>query len=305
MDSEPLPTYRQLVISVLRHAAQLGFGGDFRTIRHKAGDWLQLWIADAQPDLDAGIFLLTAGIHGTEVAGPLTIYRRLPEIVAATRAAGLRLVCCPLLNPSGYDHRGNAKDRVPDRNVDNDGGAAGNNDFLRYLLDDGSWVWNLDGRDFTEWRWSSDPEIGERQPAETLVAHEYLKELDWEDVVAALDIHADNLTTNLSCPAGTYQYPFGDPERFDEIGECAGKVIPTYVNSPVRFSRTDPNDVVMTDAKGNIPNFHDGSLSDLAHRAGVPNVATIETFGAEVEAAIKVSMVWIHGFCRLATNRRP
>ena len=305
MDSEPLPTSRQLVTDAARQAKLLGLDTEIKTIRHKAGDWPQLWIAEAQPGLNKGIFLLTAGIHSTEVAGPIMVHRRLQEIVAATRAAGLRLVCCPLLNPSGYDHRGNTEDRVPDRNVDNDGGSAGNNDWLRYLLEDGTWVWNLNGRAFTEWRWSSDPEIGERQPAETLVAHEYLKELDWSDIVAELDVHQDNLTTNLLCPAGTYQYPFGDPERFVEINESAGEIIPIYVNAPVRFSRTDPNDVVLTDAKGNIPNFHDGSLSDLAHRSGVPNVATIETFGADLDPAIEVSMVWTRGFCRLASARRP
>ena len=296
----------RLLNDIISQAKYFGYKVKIEMIMHKAGAWPLARIVDTRPGLDNGIFLLTAGIHGTEIAGPLTVHQRLPEILACARVAGLQLVSYPLMNPSSFDNRENKSSDPnikPDRNIDNDGGDAGSNDFLRYRLPDGTWTWNLPiayyGKDL-DWRWSSDPAVGERQPAETAVMHKFLIKEDWKNVGVALDIHQDNLTHGT--PAGAYQYPFGDVSRYNGITEQISLLTTILGNYDFRFNRDNPNDVVCSDQNGCIVQ-HDGSLSDLAYRIGVPHALTIETTGAtELQTAIEVNMTWIRGLCKLANN---
>lgn len=296
MNPNNRPTSRHLVNDLVLQAQSYGCSSEIQPIRHKAGIWPQLRIADAQPSLHNRIFLLTAGIHGTEIAGPLTAHQRLPEILACARVAGLQLICYPLMNPSGYDNG-------TDRNIDNDGDEAGNNDFLRCRTPDGKWIWNLPIADYgkdLDWRWSSDPAVSERQPAETAVMHKFLQDEDWKNIKVALDIHQDNLTPGA--PAGAYQYPFGNVSRYTGIIEQIRSLTTVLGNYDFKFNRDNPNDVVRSDQNGCIVQ-HDGSLSDLAFRIGVPHALTIETTGAtELQTAIEVNMTWIRGLCKLANN---
>lgn len=219
----------------------------------------------------------------------------MPEILTCTRAAGLRLVLYPLVNPSGWD-------KDTDLNIDGDGGDGGGaNDYLRYRLSDGTWIWDLpNGHQYEGWLWSSDPLIGIKLPAETLVMHKLLIKEDWPNVKVALDIHQDNLTPDL--PAGAYQYLFGDVSRYfgiiDEI-----RLITTILGGDFQFDRTNPNNVRRWDENGCIV-FHDGSISDLAYRKEVRDSLTVETTRAtELQIAIEVYMIWIRGLCELNNNR--
>jgi len=295
MNPNNRPTAKQLLTSLFLQAKACGCKTEIIPIWHETKIGIQLRIADQQPGLDKGTFLLTAGIHGTEVAGPLTIYNHFPEILKMTRAAGLRLVCYPLMNPTGYDNGS-------DRNIDGDGGDAGNNDYLRYQLFDETWTWKLPkGHSYKQWWWSSDPVISQRLPAETLVMHEFLKGEDWPNIKIALDIHQDYLSPDL--PAGAYHYPFNDVSRYTGIIEQIRELTTVLGDHKFGYDRTDPNAFVLSDKNGCIPYFHDGSLSDLAHRLYVPDALTIETTGkTPLKTAIKVNMTWICGLVELASQ---
>src|SRR3954454_19418937 len=85
--------------------------------------------------------VITAGFHGDEVAGPLTLLEHLPVIVehARRREVGLRIYPC--LNPSGFT----------DGTRYNRSGESPNNDFMRYEVEPGRWVGEL---------WSNEPILG-------------------------------------------------------------------------------------------------------------------------------------------------
>ena len=291
MNPSNRPKAIKLVDDLVKTATSYGCETKVETIVHKTSYWPQLRIADTRAGMYNGHFLLTAGIHGTEIAGPLTIKERFPEILACARVSGLRLICYPLMNPSGYDNG-------TDRNIDGDGGDGGNNDYLRYQLFDGSWTWNLlDDHSVKAWRWSSDPIVSQRLPAETALMHESLKREDWDKVKIALDIHQDNLTQGT--PAGAYHYPFGNVSRYTDIINHIRTFTQVLGNYDFRFNRDKPEEVVRSDQNGCIV-FHDGTLADLAYRIGVRDALTIETTGAlPLHLAMEVNMTWIRGLVDL------
>lgn len=311
------PNSKELLASLIEKAMAAGCHVEIYPIQHKAGVWHQVRIADTRTRTRQGIFLLTAGIHGTEVVGPLTIYRYFNQILEMTRNAGLQLVCYPLMNPSGFDNG-------TDRNIDNDGGddgtgkPNGNNDYARVKLFDGRWTWNLGSQDhsYREWRWSSHPSLKQRLPAETLVMHRFLKKERWKDVKILADLHGDNLTKDA--PAGTYYYSYGllildqptqyamvEPPRHryshitDRIRSLGEDKVKLLANYDFRFNRDNPDEIVRSDENGNIV-FHDGTLSDLAYRLGVRHALTIETTGAtDLAIAIGVNLIWIEELIKL------
>jgi hypothetical protein len=285
------PTAHELLRDLVRWAVGNVCRREIKTIAHKNGYYPLVRIFDEEYGLDNGIFLLTAGIHGTEIAGPLTIHRYFDKILELTRAAGLKLVCYPLMNPSGYD---NGTDRNPD-NPD-----LSNNDYLRYQGFDGTLTWKMTkGDPYKQWLWSSDPLVNQRLPAETMVMHEYLKREDWPNIKVALDIHQDYLSPDL--PAGAYHYPFNDVSRYTDIIEQIRGLTTVLGNHKFGYDRNDPNAFILSDKDGCIPYFHDGSMSDLAHRLNVPDALTIETTGkTPLETAIEINMTWIRELCKLA-----
>ena len=288
------PTARDFLYELIRLALSFGCGIEARPIHHEAGTWSQLRIVDNYPGLDKGIFLLTAGIHGTEITGPLTIIQRFAGIIASTRAAGLRLVCYPLMNPSGWDNG-------TERNIDSGGGEVWNNDYLRYQMFNGVWTSSPPGgHSYKRWLWSSDPIVGERQPAETRVMHGFLRNEDWPNIRVALDLHQDNLTQGT--PAGAYYYSFGDSSQYSNIIAQIRRLTTVLGDYDFRFDRDKPDNVVRSDQNGCIV-FHDGTLSDLAHQIGVPHALTIEATGAtELQTAIEINMTWIRGLCGLVSS---
>jgi hypothetical protein len=74
--------------------------------------------------------LLTAGFHGDEKAGPLTLLDHTRQIVAYAVERGVGLHMYPCINPSGFE----AHTRY------NLSGERPNNDFLRYELAPGVWA---------------------------------------------------------------------------------------------------------------------------------------------------------------------
>jgi predicted deacylase len=218
--------------------------------------------------------LITAGFHGDEVAGPLTLLEHLPAIVAHARARRVGLRIYPCLNPSGFT----------DRTRYNRSGEAPNNDFLRYEVEPGCWREGLaPGASFLRWT------VFRQGPKETCAL---LGELEAAAVPdAALDIHQDPW---LEGPFA-YAYTFGPRPAYLPL------MRDTEARLPVARV-TEVDEEVHTDADGLIE-LHDGSITDYLFRRGVRFTAALETTTcAPLRLSHQVNLTWILGFIDLAAG---
>jgi predicted deacylase len=219
--------------------------------------------------------LITAGFHGDEIAGPLTLMEHFPAIVDHARSRDVGLQVYPCLNPSGFEDctRYNRSQESP------------NNDLLRYEITPGNWVGELEtGQRFVRWV------VHGQGPKETRALAAELETLQPPD--AALDIHQDPyLLDPLS-----YCYTFGDNSVFRPMLEATQRVLPIARNYQV-------DDDVFSDGDGLIQ-LHDGSVTDYFHRKGVPYTAALETTtAAPLDVCHEVDLIWIKGFIDLAASR--
>jgi predicted deacylase len=215
--------------------------------------------------------LITAGFHGDEVGGPLTLVEHLPDIVAYAHRRGVGLRVYPCLNPSGFEDgtRYTRSGQVP------------NNDFLRYEVEPGRWVDTLASEQtFLRWQVYRD---GPRETRALLAALE-----EQPSPAAALDLHQDPWI------GGTVAYAY-------VLGPCAPyqlMMTATDVHVPVARNR-EVDENVVTDENGLI-NWHDGSVTDYFYRCGVARVAALETsVSTPLPMAHEVHLVWIRGFIDL------
>ncbi len=262
------------------------------------------------------ILLIRAGIHGDEVAGPLTLMRHIPEILDYAHARNIKLVIFPLDNPSGFEFRLRY-------NVEGDKGSqsvgagesswTGNNDFMRYELEDGSIADDLGpGRTFKRWYPCSDPILKEkginiRRPKETLMLEAALSTLPLNQITAHLDLHQDYISVSqenmaLGMP-GAYHYPYycdGNPKKYDVIVREIEKLVPILRHIQIGGGQ---HSELPTDSSGGIVR-HDGTLGDyLCRIAPIKSCVTVETTGAtDAEIADKVNLIWIRGIIDLASN---
>lgn len=218
--------------------------------------------------------VLTAGFHGEEPAPPLTFLERTDEVVAYARARNVGLRIYPCINPSGFE----------DGSRYNRSGEKPNNDFIRYHLEDGTVLGEIEPhRSFERWQ------LHQGGPKETLAMREELHR--HPAPVAALDLHQDRYLEG----AHTYSYIFGDRSRFHPIVEEAARhahVVPDYKVDEGRF----------TDDAG-LVEHHDGSVTDYFHRRGVRHAACVETTtGTPFEACHEVNLAWIRGFIDFAAE---
>jgi hypothetical protein len=220
---------------------------------------------------------ITAGFHGDEVAGPLTLLEHLPAIVAHARSQGVGLRIYPCLNPSGFT----------DGTRYNRSGEAPNNDFLRYEVAPGRWVGEL---------WSNEPILGferfRQGPKETRAL---LADLEAADPPhAALDLHQDPWLEG----ARSYAYILGDRAAYLPLAQATDRVVPL-----ARRVEVDDDDGVHSDEDGLIA-LHDGSVTDYFFRRGVPFAAALETTTrTPLERSHEVNLIWIRGFIDLAARR--
>jgi hypothetical protein len=223
--------------------------------------------------------VITAGFHGDEKAGPLTLLEHAPEIVeyAVARDVGLRIYPC--INPSGFE----AHTRY------NVSGERPNNDFMRYETAPGVWRGELrDGEAFSQVVAHTDG-----VPKETAAL---ARELDRDPLPdAALDLHQDNFIHG----ALFYAYVFGERSGYRPLVARSGALIP-ILRSSIVDSGHEPGSDVRSDAEGLIV-CHDGSVTDRFHRAGVRHTAAIETT-TETPGALadQINLIWIRGFIDLA-----
>jgi hypothetical protein len=222
--------------------------------------------------------VITAGFHGDEKAGPLTLLAHAAELFAYAEARGVGLRLYPCVNPSGFE----AHTRY------NVGGERPNNDFLRYEIAPGVWRGELHaGESVLSWR------AHDAGPKETLAL---ARELARRPVpTAALDLHQDNFIHGHVF----YSYVFGDRAPYRPLQARSGALLPVLRSSLVD-SGYEPGSDVRADAEGFIE-CHDGSITDHFHRAGVPYAAAIETTTDTPSAlADEINLIWVRGFIDLA-----
>lgn len=276
--------------------------GDVSLSRHpllyRAGAWDLLRVASSRIGADDDVLLIQAGIHGDEVAGPIALATQLGPIFDRAGEAGIKLIIYPLANPSGFELgcRYNADQREALA------GFLGNNDFLRYQLEDGriSDEAPVDGS-FRRWLWSADPSLGLTLPAETLLLQELLARDPLDRVRAALDLHQDRLT--VGAPPAAYHYAFGDLSRYEAIVSGIEELLPLW-SERVIDAGYGSGASAMSDARGFVVR-HDGSFGDLFHRLGAEHSITVETTGATpLELACWVNVCWIDGLIALLRSDR-
>ena len=274
-----------------------GQRSDIRLERHRlkhqnAGyDFFRIVSRGAKPN--DRFMLIRAGIHGDEVAGPLTIIRYFNRIFDYAHKRGINLIVYPLGNPAGFD----ARQRY---NTDDREGAGFNNDFVRYELENGDRVDDI-GRSarFKRWYWSSDYRLDLKLPAETLLMHDLLRRDPLEAIVATLDLHQD--TISRIDLAAAYQYGFGDLSIYDRIVDAIHKTVPVLANKMISAGQSSG---MRTNREGFIVR-HDGTLGDLMYRLGVRYPVTVETTGkTPLDTACRVNWLWIKGLIDLAAKKR-
>jgi hypothetical protein len=238
-------------------------------------------LAASSGDPDAPSVVVTAGFHGDEKAGPLTLLGHAAELFAHARARGVALRLYPCVNPSGFE----AHTRY------NVGGERPNNDFLRYEIAPGVWRGELHaGETALAWR------AHDGGPKETVaLARELARR---PAPTAALDLHQDNFIHGHIF----YSYVFGDRAPYRPLQARSGALLPVLRSSLVD-SGYEPGSDVHADAEGFIE-VHDGSVTDHFHRAGVPFTAAIETT-TDTPAALadEINLIWVRGFIELAGAR--
>ncbi|MFZ5470989.1 MAG: M14 family zinc carboxypeptidase [Myxococcota bacterium] len=216
--------------------------------------------------------VITAGFHGEEPAGPLTLAHHLSAICAYARRQGVGLLMFPCINPSGFE----AGTRY------NASGERPNNDFLRYEVSPGQWKGELvDGEPFLRWQ------LFDGGPKETKAVR---TELERHPVpMAALDLHQDNY---LGRPAA-YAYVFGDAGHYSPLMKRTSQ----HAKIAMRWGVDDHH---KTDALGMV-RYHDGSITDYFLRRGVPYTAALETTTkTALDACHRINLTWIEGFIDLA-----
>jgi hypothetical protein len=228
--------------------------------------------------------LLTAGFHGDEKAGPLTLLEHAPQIVAYARAREVGLRIYPCINPSGFE----AHTRY------NVSGERPNNDFLHYEVAPGVWKGEI-AEDQPYLRYAPSPAVAK----ETVALR---AELDRHPVPdASLDLHQDAFIHGSLF----YAYLFGDRAPYRPLLARSGARVP-ILRSSIVDSGHEPGTDVRADDEGAI-DAYDGSITDNYNRAGSAFVAAIETTtetpAAEADA---INLIWIYGFIDLvAAQGRP
>jgi len=259
-------------------------------LRYKNGtfDFLKIISRGIKPK--DKIILIRAGIHGEEIAGPLTILNYINRIIDYAHKRNIKLIIYPLGNPSGFE----INVRYSIDNASNKSCDA-NNDFLRYELESGKIVDDIQNSNkFKNWYWSSDKKLGLKLTLENKLMHQLLKKDPPAQVVAALDLHQDYITENVG-PAA-YYYSYGDLAIYKKIIEKIKKIAPVLKNKYISAGEPSP---MKSDENGFIVR-HDGSLTDLFDRLGAKYSVTVETTGATpIKKACKVNLIWIFGILDL------
>ncbi|MDB4982958.1 MAG: hypothetical protein JWM82_3710, partial [Myxococcales bacterium] len=196
--------------------------GDYGAV-DEAGRSFPLLSATTDGDVQV---VVTAGFHGDEKAGPLTLLAHAPALFAEARARRVGLRLYPCVNPSGFE----AHTRY------NASGERPNNDFLRYEIAPGVWRGELhEGETPLSWRAFGGGPKETVALARALALH--------PAPVAALDLHQDNFVHGHIF----YSYVFGERAPYRPLQTRSGARMPVLRNALVD-SGYEPGSDVRADA---------------------------------------------------------
>jgi hypothetical protein len=220
------------------------------------------------------LLVVTAGFHGEEPAGPLTLLAHLPQLWEWARAHDVGFLVYPCVNPSGFE----AGTRY------NASGERPNNDFLRYEVSPGVIQGELEaGQPFVRHF------LFDGGPKETRLLRAELERQPTP--VAALDLHQDRYLQG----SWTYAYTFGPKAAYAPLVAQAAQVAQVARNLRVDEQNT-------TDELGLIE-YNDGSVTDYYLRRGARFAATLETTThSPPEVCDQVNLIWLRGFIELAAR---
>lgn len=225
--------------------------------------------------------LITSGFHGEEFNGPISLLEIFDEVATYAKKMRVRLVVYPCVNPSGFDlhQRYNAS------------GEKQNNDFLRYVIEDGKVVSILKKDEpFTEIKAVNSPAKEVR-----------LLKIDmFSSFLGApagvLDIHQQkgNLKTGEF-----YAYIFNLRATYRRIMKKLGRVAKVAKNDPAMNFDKGRKVLYRIDEDGLIV-LHDGTLTDMFYRLGSKFVVTAETKTTlPLEQVSQINLIWIKELIKL------
>ena len=229
--------------------------------------------------------IITAGIHGDENGGPLTMLSHGQYLADYALAHGIGLTIYPCVNPSGIIH----EERY------NLSGEKDNNGLFHYVLPDG-----------TEREQVTDQEVKSARvvwkPSQAKEMKLLLADLEAlpEKPVAFLDLHQDGMVPRKG--QVWYAYIFERTKALIRLAARASRVLPPYQGGMVRVMDEGPG--VPVDQYG-FAITHDGTLTDMCWHQGVPNVVCLETgCYAPFDKVAEVNVIWATGLMDLAASWR-
>jgi len=235
------------------------------------------------------VILITSGIHGEEIAGPLSLLTYMDKILDLIHTNGYKCIIYPLDNPSGFE----CGTRY---NIDSDEWWCGNNDFLRYQLADGTITDECKKDDTFKWYRSSDPELKQELPLETALLHSLLRKDPLNQIVAHLDLHQDYITPI----EWSYVYFYTFSDTYQSIISEIKKHIPLLANTSISAGQSSGD---MSNDNACIMR-HDGTINDLFYRIWIPDTIAIETTGqTPLPLAEKINRLWIQWMVLLLNER--
>lgn len=219
--------------------------------------------------------IITAGFHGEEFNGPISLLGILEDIIKYSRKKKVNLIIYPCINPSGFDlrKRYNASDEKL------------SNDLMHYEIKRGVWKGIIrQNEKFLRFKIIT---------PNTKEAKELLKDLMKQKVPAAyLDIHQDDELPQCDF----YAYPYGSMSIYRKIMKKLDKFSIRCRNvKPLMFDEKglEFNDTI--DNEGFILTS-DGTLNDLYFRLGTKYSLTAETWTkTPLETVERINKTWILG----------
>jgi hypothetical protein len=238
------------------------------------------------------ILLVRAGVHGEEVAGPLSILHHLRQIKSLADWHGVKLVIYPMANPSGFE----AGHRWNERRIIGNG-----DDWLRYRNDKtGEYEYNDKADVGQKWKDTSEVNPEAALSQEVQAFRKEIASLPMKQVRGVLDLHQDYWMPKKNRAPAYYCYVHGPKTPYTPIIAELKRILPPLVDTiSTGFTQPDESD------KNGIVLRYDGGLPDYCWRHGVPYCIVSETTGSTpLDKAEKINLVWIKGLLELISGKK-
>lgn len=260
------------------------------------------------------ILMMRTGIHGEERFSVAAFALAFPEVAAYAKEKRVGLISWVAANPWGLStwKRYNPEYyKLEERGEPFDG----NDDALRYQVDNGRWVSNLNGRRPAEVKWEWADKIMNRLPVETQFMLDRTRDLvekgliregkedDGPKIRAVLDGHNDHITEDEHEEASDgmprkccYTYRFPNGRHYQKIIKKAARFVPV-----ARSREIDSGDggVARLNNYGEATKFQ-GSWAELMWRLGVLDCIILECRqGDDLPEDKEATLAWAKGLIDL------